>query len=236
MERMQAAVDAVMNGARLPGADDARLVRLRADLTAHLGSLRDAVTLAGERGVIGLLVPGGNRGLTCADLLTMSQNIADDWVGKWERERRRLQRRLRLGTGSHEIVANSGDRAARVPELAPYGVYPLSAKQCAQLICDFLIFEVRMPIDDLLAAGERAGLHARFLRLNQSEVLHPSTGLVQFQRGSVGVTLHGNAIDRLLLEMLDIDSVASGLAEVLSAGDPPSEPVPIFANEDRLWR
>jgi hypothetical protein len=52
----------------------------------------------------------------------------------------------------------------------------------------------------------------------------------------VGVTLHGNAIDRLLLEMLDIDSVASGLAEVLSAGDPPSEPVPIFANEDRLWR
>lgn len=235
MNRMQAAVDAVMHGSELPGGQNARLFRLESRLVTHQRSLADATTLAHQRGVVGMIIPGGGRGLRCADLLTLGQQHTSDGVERWEREQIRLRHRLGVRAETYELVSHSAERAARNPELAPYGIYPLGPNDCAQLICDYMIFDVRMGAEQLISSAHRAGLHCELLLPSRSQDLTGDAAVAQLRRGSTGLTLHGNAVDRLLLEMVDLTSFMAGIAEMMTATPHAVHPVPIFANEDALW-
>ncbi len=186
--RMQASVDAIMEGQRLPGDRDARHVQLTTRISHHLAALQDAVNLAGERGTVGLLVPHGHRGVLVADFSRMLIEPERDWIQQWSARRSRLLRQLHLGAGTHEVVSRSFEQAARHTDIAPFGIFPLEPWQRARLTCDFLAYEVHMPTEAVLGAASRAGLEAEIDLSERSGTLEPEAGVFRIRRGDKGIT------------------------------------------------
>lgn len=117
VRRMEAAVRAVNEGAPLPGTAE-QLVSVDVAYSTHLPVLRDALTLADERGTVGMKVPGG-RSLIASDLITMagSARFADpaDWLSLMERTRAAALRRAGIAEHRHHLNMRSADWAARSP-------------------------------------------------------------------------------------------------------------------------
>jgi hypothetical protein len=236
VHRMEAAVAAIMHGAALPGDQPARLVSVDVDLRTHLAVLADAAALAEERGIIGVKVPGG-RAVTCACALTLlSQGNGEDVPPRWEQARGRACRRARIDRVAHHLTANSADRASRSPVAAPYGVYPLTARQCAQLICDYMIFDVVMAPGELVSACARHGLRGQLLLPASAGNLGDEQPVFRFFSGNDAVVVHAPAMQQLLLELIDLDVYAAALGILLSKGEAGVEPVLSFRGEREIWR
>jgi hypothetical protein len=234
-QRMQQVVDALMEGAPLPGAPASGIVRLRTPLRTHLTALADGLTHAGEKGLTGLLVPKGNRALICASMPVMAKDPETDWLRKWDHQRARLQRRLGLTVGTDELVLNSGDTAAHATGMAPYGVFPIAPGYAAQLICDLAIVETRLPASAIISALQSRNLNVEFLIGGRNTEVTPDQASFHVRRADRMITLHGNAIAQVLLEQITLDTVADSIAEILELDEAPREPTPIYADEAWVW-
>lgn len=232
---MQQVVDALMEGAPLPGASKSGIVRLRTSLRTHLDALADGLDKAGTRGLTGLVVRGGSRGLICASLPVMAEQAQNDWVSTWDRQRSRLQRRLGSTLGTDELVLNSGDTAARAIGMAPYGVFPIAPGYAAQLICDLMIVETRLSAAAVISALQRRDLDVEFPIGGRNTEVTPDQASFHVHRGSRTVTLHGNAITQVLLEQITLDTLADSIAELFELDEAPREPAPIYAEEAFAW-
>jgi len=188
-------------------------------------------------GLQGFIVRGGKRGVVCSSIPSMfAKAPVEHWLTRWDVERVRIEGKLGLGPGGHALRVLSADAASRSPGVAPYGIYPLTPEQCAELICDFLVFEVRMPAEALADEAEAAGMQVKFLREPINELVDSGAPVFQFLLGSRGVTLHAAAIGELLLEFTTLNTVCAAMKEILESSDPPNWPVPIYANEQSCWR
>jgi hypothetical protein len=235
-QRMKQLVDAMMSGSALPGLPGSGIVRLATPMRTHLATLADAVRLADQRGIAGLVVPRGQRFVICASLPVISRDgEPEGWVQRSKSELTRLQRRLGLREGTDDLTINSGDTAARAAGLAPFAIYPLSALHCAQLICDQLTIDVHMPASAVIRAMEDRGLSAQFPLGGSNSTVTPRDASFHVHDGQHTITLHASAIAQQLLEFVTLDTLADSICEVLSLPSPPAQPIPVYTDEPLVW-
>lgn len=235
--RMAAAIAAVNDGARLPGAKE-QLVETDFPYATHLSHLRDGVALARERGVVGMTVPGG-RALTVAHLPTMASNHdrrAEEWVAVSQRARATALRRARIDRSDYQLNMFTADWAGRSATAVPYGVYPLAAEDCAGLICDLVVGEVIMAPGELFAVAALHGMHGEVLLAPASGELTPAQAMFRLRRGNRAIVMHSGVTAQLLGELLALEPFVAALAELLDRESPPESPVLTFGDEALVWR
>lgn len=235
-QRAQGAVDALMDGRPLPGRPRSALVHLDTPLRTHVKSFADGVALTARDGLVSLLVPRGNRGVICADLVvTLERGPQEQWMTSWSRHRDRLHRRLHLTAGTDELVINTGDSAARSTSLVPFGNFPIMPLHAARLICDHLVAEIHMPALAVMSAIKARGFDVDFPIGGRNTTVAPEGVSFIVRRGSRSITLHGAAVSQLLIEFVTLDTVADSIAELMDMTNPPDEPVPVNRLEDAIW-
>jgi hypothetical protein len=126
-ERAQAAIDAVMNGGRLPGGRDARLIQLSESYVTNLGQLGDLIELAKHHGCRGMKLSQG-RALMASSLPKVIKRWGQDLTvadRALDSARARAIKRAAIDTALHHIKGNSSDTASRSPIMAPGRSIPL---------------------------------------------------------------------------------------------------------------
>lgn len=237
LRRMRAAVRAINDGEPLPGTSE-QLVSVDTPYDTHLGLLADAVTLAKERGVIGLKVPGG-RALIATDLSAVTTSTRftnrEEWIRFTERTRARVLRRAGISEHAHHLTMKSADWAARSPTAVPFGVYPLAPEQAAALICDFTIVESVLSGDTLFDAVRARGMRPQMLLPDSGGNLAPAQPMFRFARGDRAIVIHARATAQLLAELITLDAFLEGLSQLLVMDTIPPSPIVTFRSEARAW-
>lgn len=233
--RMKAAVDAINLGGALP--DGQHLVAVDTPLRTSLKSLGDAITLARARGVHALRVPPGRVVVAAApiDALRLGGD-GPAWVARTNAERAKVLRRARIDGATHHYVLRTGDRAARTPAAAPYGIYPIDPGHCAGLICDLIHVEVTFDPETLARAATERGMGSEVLLPESHGELETEASVVRLWRGDHAIVLHPPALDQLLVEFITTDCMVAALDEVLRRPDAPTSPLLMFADEHKTWR
>lgn len=235
-QRAQQAVDALMEGRPLPGRPRSALVHLDTPLRTHIKSFADGIALTARDGLVSLLVPRGNRGVICADVMvTLARAPGEHWVTRWSQHAARLQRRLHLRPGTDDLVVNSGDSAARSSSLVPFGNFPIAPLHAARLICDHLVTEIHMPAVAVMNAIEAHGFEVEFPIGGRNTTVAPEGVSFIVRHGSRSITLHGAAVAQLLFEFLTLETVADSITELMGMAHPPEEPVPVNRLEEAIW-
>jgi hypothetical protein len=238
LERMQAAIDAIMRGGQLPGPRaGARLVKLTEPYVTNLGQLSDLIQLAKQYGCRGMKLTQG-RALMASSLPACVRRWgADHEEGGqvMEAARQRAIKRAGIEMAMHHIKGYSGDTAARSEIMAPWAIYPFKPDECAALICDLLIFETTVSAEALIASLERAGLRGELLLEPADGRLDGDMDVVRAHWRTRAITWHAHGLNLLLYELAEPDTLARGIREVITMDNPPAEPVMIYANEDRMW-
>jgi hypothetical protein len=237
-DRAQAAVDAITQGAPLPGGrPGARLVQLAEPYRTNLKQLDDLIQLAKRYGCRGMKLSQG-RALMASSLPAFMQRWGHDpeeGVGVLESTRQRAIKRAGIDTVMHHLKGYSGDTASRSPIMAPWSIYPFSPVDCASLICDLVIFETTVSAQALVDSLERAGLRGELMLANAHTQLNGETDVVRAHWRDRSLTWHAYGLNLLLYELAEPDTLARGIREVLIMDNPPTEPVMTYANEAATW-
>lgn len=236
--RMEAVVDAVSRGGRLPGeVGDARLVQLETCFRTDLDGLGTLLQLATQHGVRGMKLPPG-RAVVATDLFTLLERHGSDLdagIQRVESGRARALRRAGLDTAKHLVRATSGDTAARSPLMVPFAIYPLPARLRSRLICDFMLFETHLDPAALVSACDRTGLQARIeLPLAHGDLKGDQPVMTVIGRDTE-LTLPAQGLAPLLYELVHPDCWAAGIRELLALSDPPDQPMIAFRGERESW-
>lgn len=238
LKRMQAAIDAIMNGGVLPGGQpDARFVELTEPYVVNLKQLNDLLQLAKKHGRRGMRLPQG-RALVATSLpVTLRRWGQNPEEGQRASEsiRRRAIERAGIETAMHHLVGVSGDTAARSPTMAPWAIYPFSSEDCAALICNLLSFEAILSLNGLADSLTKAGLHAEMLIPPGNGELRGAKEVIRAHLNNNAITLHAEGLNVLLYELLEPDVWARGIRETLTQPDIPAGPALIFSNEHGVW-
>lgn len=238
IERMQAAVDAIMRGGVLPNSiGDSRLVQLDEPYRTDLQPLNDLLQLARRNGCHGMKLPQG-RALFAASLPVVASTWKDN-PAEGNRvmtiTRQQALKRAGIDKVMHHIKGYSGDTAARSPIMAPWSIYPFSAPDCAELICDLLFFDTTASADDLVESLEEAGLTGEVLLKPADVSLEGAMPVVRASWRNRTVTWHAEGLNALLYELAEPDTLARGIREVLHMDSPPDYPVLVYRNEETSW-
>jgi hypothetical protein len=232
------AVDAIMQGAPLPGdRPDARLVELAELYLTSLKQLDDLIQLAKRHGCRGMKLSQG-RALMASSLSTFMQrwgNDPEEGAHVLESTRQRAIRRAGIATTLHHIEGYSGDTASRSPIMAPWSIFPFSPADCAGLICDFIVFRTTVSAQALIDSLERGGLRGELLLANADTQLRGDVGVVRAHWRDRCLTWHAYGLNLLLYELAEPDTLARGMHEVLVMDDPPAEPVMVYTGEAATW-
>ena len=236
--RMQAAIDAINDGAPLPGCDQ-RLVAVDIDLATHLAQLGDALAIASKEGAVAMKVPGG-RALVAANLLTMASSERFEnnahWLPYIERKRQTALHRAGIANASHHMTMQTVDSSARSPVAVPYGVYPIEPADCADLICDFATVEIIMAPDALFQRAVQLGLQPELLLPETHGNLDGDQSMFRLRRGDRAVVVHAAVAGQFLAELINIDTFLRAVAQLLEIDSVPGAPIVTFRNEQRVWR
>jgi hypothetical protein len=238
VERVQAAVNTIMHGGPLPGdRPNARLVELAEPYATNLKQLGDLIELARQHGCRGMKLPHG-RALIALWLPVAERRWSSDYekgLQTLESTRQRAIKRAGIATASHHIKGVSGDTASRCAIMAPWSIYPFTPQNCAAIICDLLIFEITISVDDLIASLERVGLHGEILLPADHGQVSGDMNILRVHWRDRALTLHAAGLNVLLYELVQPDVWARGMREVLTLPDPPGEPALVFAREADTW-
>ena len=238
MERAQAAVDAIMHGAPLPGdRPDARLVKLTEPYVTNLKQLGDLIELAKRHGCRGMKLSQG-RALVASSVPRVLERWGQDLAEAnrvLDSARQRAIERAGIASAVHHIKGFSSDTASRSPIMAPWSIYPFSPLDCAAIICDLLVFETTVSAEALVESLERAGLTGEVLLDPANGQLGGEMGVVRAHWRNRALTWHAHGLNLLLYELAEPDTLARGMREVLVMDDPPAEPVMVYAEESKTW-
>lgn len=236
-DRAQTAIDAVMEGGRLPGDRNARLIQLSEPYVTNLGQLGDLIQLAKYHGCRGMKLPQG-RALVASSLPKVIErwshdfSVADDVL---ESARRRAIRRAGIDIALHHIRGHSSDTASRSPIAAPWSIYPFDPSDCADIVCDRLVFETTVSAAALVESIERAGLTGKVLLPLGDGQLSGDMDVLQAYWRDRSFIWHAYGLNLLLYELAEPDTLARGTREALMMANPPTEPVMTYADEARTW-
>lgn len=259
--RAQQAVDALSTGGHLPGAAaDEYLFQLQVPYRNNLSQLTDLLGLAEERGCQGMKLSQG-RALVGINLLTVTATHDTDPDGEnvegtllWDRERSAALKRAGLTRAIQTVRAFSIDTAARSPIQPPFTIYPLDSATSARLVCDYVGFESILSVDALAGICDAHDLDVTVELPEASVNLVGQDHVLRVSRGGFSFVVHDHALGQLLFELVEPESWAAGLREMLdtfnmtsfgtTAGLTPAgrrtwsdgeHPVPVFAGETMAW-
>lgn len=238
LERIQASINAIMHGGPLPGASpNARLVELSTPVAADLRQLKDAIQLAKKYGSRGMRLNDGR-----ALVATSPYDVAVKWAGDHENGqiwlsniKSRAIKRAGISGARHHIRGLSSDLASRSAIMTPWSVYPFSAEDCAELVCDFIMFETIVAIEALVENLEAVGLQVEVLLPNSDGELGEGVDVLRATWRDRSLTVHSQGISQLLYELVHPRTWASGIKEALTNMSESGEPVLLFAEEARHW-
>ncbi|HEY3408717.1 MAG TPA: hypothetical protein VGK53_11160 [Propionicimonas sp.] len=239
LARAQAAVNAIMSdGPLLGGEDDTRIAVLTTRFRADMKPLVDAIRLARERGAQGIGLPEGRVLFVASitDLLRLHGDDFDGAVQTLQKARASAIRRAGLDHSTGHWVGNSGDTAGRSPVSAPLGIFPLSAQDRADLICDTVTFELVLSVEALVEHFQERKMSARLLLPEASLKVDPADDVIQISYGDRGLTVNSASTQQLLFELLRPSAWCDGLLETLRLSSPPTHPVIVFSHERDTWR
>jgi hypothetical protein len=236
-DRMRQAVAAAAEGGVLPGTEAGLLVDVPVDAKHHMTALGDALDLAESRGVAGFAVRGGRRGVVAASLLTLGRHPnLQAMDGRWTQAENNSMFKAGFSRQHPHLEIRSTDATGRHAMLPPFGIYPLPARQCAQLVCDALMFEVRMPVAAVVGFATEAGMDVvSHLAADPRGQPGDEPGL-ELHYGSSRLTLTVDALRQQLQEFVDFPTYMRGLRFLLEQTAPARQPYPVFGNDRRLWR
>jgi hypothetical protein len=239
--RMKQAVDALNNGGLLPGKEStSRLASVDVPFVAHTRALSEVLSLASERRALGAKLPGP-VGVMAASMTAFArdQSSLDDGMSVINAARRQAHRLAGTSSDDVRLEAHSGDTAARSTHLAPWGIFPLSARQRAELITDYLLFETHMARATVVSALENVGLSVTVMQ--PQHVPRASTGVellrvgVATDHGQREMTVHDTVVGGLLLELMDLNAWANGVRQILERTELTGSPEVTFAYEHLAW-
>jgi hypothetical protein len=237
-ERIQAAINAIMQGDPVPGSSmNTRLVELEQPYAADLGMLNDAIQLAHEHASRGMRL-GQGRALVA----TAPYEVAAKWRDDFEKGARWLEsiqvratKRAKIHEASHHIRGWSADLSSRTPTLAPWSIYPFSAEDCAALICDYVMFETIISVNALAESLAAVGLQVEVVLPPAHGELVGDMNILRASLGDRTMTLHPHGLNSLLYELLRPNVWAAGIKESLANMSESGEPLLVFAGEARWW-
>lgn len=237
--RAQAAIDAIMNGGPLPGADeDTRLTMLRTDYRTDLRKASDVIRLARERGVQGISLPEGRMVFAASlfDVLRIHHGNTDAAPvvrhAAWDAAIRRAD----ISDAGPYLIGASSDRVGRSPIAAPLSIFPLSVSDRAALICDFVTLEMVMPLDVLGSLLEERGLAIEAQPHEAHQVLRTDTEVLHIRRGSNVLGVSRVGLDPLMFEAMRPSTWCDGIVEVFNQPSPPAHPALVWREGARSWR
>lgn len=239
VRRIQQAIDALAKGGKLPGhQEDARITELKVRYKTDLKKLQDLLALTRRHGFKGMKLSGG-RALMALSLSRTFELYKDSYESTSERyssERSSAIKRAGIGQVKHQLLGNGRDTAARAPYIAPWAIYPFSEEDCADLICDLIMFESVVSADHLALALRELGLGVEIkLPEERGRERSPDEDVLRATWRDRGLTLHGGGLNILLYELVQPVTWAEGVRELLTAKDPPQSPVVMFSDEERVW-
>lgn len=232
LQRTRMAAEALHEGGPLPGHENARLIDTGVPYATHLSALADAFAHAHRDGLKTMRVPG-QRGLLALDIPAAGNKWeSQEATRQFEAQYAALLRRTRL-TGQR-VCYGSGDSAARNYLTAPWGIYPLQPAQCAGLIADVLVFTVTLSSDNFVEELRRAGLDVRWV-LPEGAEIESSQSLLEINGHGRRLQVACAEIERLLLELTDLQTWAEGIDRLLEKTESRCQPWPYFTEEHRVW-
>ncbi|WP_037305561.1 hypothetical protein [Amycolatopsis orientalis] len=234
--RQQMAEEAIRSGGLLPGELPGKLAPLDIPYKTHLDLLSRSFSLAHERGLQGMKLPGG-RALVTADIARGYELWREqEFVDRTAAEHRRAAKRAHILNGAHLVYARSDDRVARSPTLPPWAIYPLSPALCARLITDYALFIVTLSSEAVLAALEDTGVAASWVLPRGLENVQPDQVVLRAYAAGRTIELHWAELERsLLLELMDLPTWAEGVKQLMNRKDIGQRPWPSFTDEWKVW-
>jgi hypothetical protein len=237
-DRIQTAINAIMNGGPLPGPSaDARLVTVSQPFCTNLGQLDDLLQLARHHGVRGMKLSQG-RSLMASYVPAGPARWSDDLgegLKALESIDRRAMKRAGIADATCHVAGISGDTAARSPIVAPWSIYPFEAVDCAELICDRLIFKATISVDALADSLDRVGLRVETMLPAMGGELRGDAAVLRAGWRDRQLTVNADGLVQLLYELVEPNTWALGVREVLAGPSLPSEPVLVFEGEQSTW-
>jgi hypothetical protein len=237
--RMQEAVDAINGRAPLPKIEPTHptfyLFRSSVPLRTNLPELRKLMERADIKGEWTGRVGKGRVAGVINLIKTADDPDHELRFAEFQLHLARAMRRHMPDSIQHLRVA-SPDHTARRADTAPFGIFPLPVATRAQLICDYVVFDARLAVEQLAVALERQGLQVE-VPLPQRSSQHSAWKAVLHIFGNgTRLTLHGAGLHNLLLEFTDLDCYAAATAEMISSSDIRQRPLLMFAGERHVWR
>jgi hypothetical protein len=249
--RIRAARDAVRNGGPLPGTDPmARLHDLDIPFKTHLDLLKTGTERAARDGIFTVKVPGV-RALLVTDLYgcgTRGWSEAE-FSERLGRRASAVCRRAGIGASREQnVTATSLDSVSRDPQRVPFAAYPLHPVACARLIGDLAVFTVETSGPVLAESLGAAGFDARWVRPPGEGELAPGEVVMELRAVITGPVHRGvrtdlsrtfqvrrSALDRYLIEMIEQETWAEGIRQMLADYRLSRRPWPTYRGEDQIW-
>jgi len=241
--RRLAAAEALRSGAPMPGGVGQVLVRIDVPYKTHLGTLREVLDLAWERGMQHVKISGG-RALVAGNLFSAPQRwSADEFARRFRAALESTKRRAGV-VEPDQITLKSVDQVGRSPVTPPWAIYPFSPQMCASLIADAVFFYVSMSSTQILNALANRGIAGQWLQdldentdrasplLQLDKVTSCRNGAVEVRR----VSMNFSELNRLLMELVDLDTWAQHVEILLDRTELDGVPPwPYFIYERDTW-
>jgi hypothetical protein len=237
MKRMQHVLDVINEGKPLQGSTGpSELFVASQPFKTRLKTLETALSQADEIGVSAARV-GRQWVLICASPTSPAFAAEPDKaLAKWQSVRARAFDKGGMSHSAHHLRGLRLDQADAYPYLAPFTIYPFDPWTCARLTCDLLTFESTLAWDRLAAAFRAQRFETECLLPDSNEPLGSTVSVLVARRGEGGVTLHGGGMNQILLELVELNSYVSGVAELLVRQLQAPSGVLVFANERATWK
>lgn len=235
--RMSQAAQSIAGEGTLPGSATA-IAQLETSYQSNIKVLRDIADLADERGAQGARVADGVA-LVVLSLIGHGPNLFKSdprrLMDRYAAQRVSAHRRAGIISDEHQVRVTSNDLAGRHPMLPPWGIYPLTTRQCAGLICDLVMFETTIAIDAIGRAMQRHGLSVTaFLQPGHSN-LDPAQPVLKVTDGVRVQSIYSNALTPLMYELVTLDAFARSTVELLAREPLLPQVLPRFTDDHKPW-
>jgi hypothetical protein len=237
--RMNAAVEAIMDGRDLPGRPDNRIVVPTVRCTTHMGTFVSGINHAHTKGMAGIGI-SDSRALTAISFPTLAQTRGEEppqqLLDDFNDERQKAIVQAGLSTTPQHVRVSSVTRNHDfVPNVTPFALYPLPPLEAALLICDLIVFDITVAPERIVRRLESHGITAVIPLPPTNSNLTATDRVITLSKGSRRLALHPGALYELLMESLDLTSWVAAIAEVINDPNSPRHPVLAFSTT-RVWR
>jgi hypothetical protein len=174
------------------------------------------------------------NGLNVTSIVVERANAAEETRAAVRNQVAKNRVKAGIQSQPHALEFSSVDSTARASWSVPFSILPLDADTRAGLICDYISYASVMGFDRLQRALVDVGFVVECLLPYANGELATDNILVASE-GRRRLTLHGQVVVQMLMELVDPACFAEGVREQFDRADKGSISL-TFANERAVWR